>query len=395
MTVIVGFTFGGTATLVGDILASSNSPARRYIAIPTVDDPEQTLWEQLGYAPGLVQKLAFISPFLCVAWAGSQEGAARVVEEMEFVAGKGPVPKTSFLEYMDTIPNDSQTGSPSFIVLAVYDSGEVELLARNARSIKQLPDEMEAFCAGSGWPEAADLIRKRGALRESGPPGEIALGLAQKLAGTFHGRESAPHPDESRVNPLRKTAQYGAGFEVAILRNGRIEPEAETTLLFWTGRLLETGTLILSPPKLFIRRDFQRGKLVLRSMRIRKSWSLIATSPRSDQSCINVPRVDTAEARTPDVVSGVSRSDWPKFPTRYEVHVIRLSIDNGPTVHVTATRPPSDTSDRTLIFIEIPRRTVVLLNPLPTVALHRDLQQQFTSVDVRAMASQLEDRESG
>ena len=115
----------------------------------------------LGYSPGLVQKLAFFSPYLCVAWAGSLDGAARVIQEMEFVAGKESVSKESFLDYMDTIRNDSQTGAPSFIILVVYKGGEVELLARNATEVRGLPPGMRAFSAGTGAFEASHLLRNR------------------------------------------------------------------------------------------------------------------------------------------------------------------------------------------------------------------------------------------
>lgn len=380
MTIIAGFTWNSTAALVGDILASSQFEPSVYIPVPTIEDPEQKLWEELGYAAGLFQKLAFVSPYLCVAWSGGREAAARVVDELTHLSGAGPVPKAPFLEYMDQIPNDSQTRSPSLIILAIYDDGEVELVARNAREVvKGLPSGMRAFCAGAGWRDAADLLIKRGALRESGSPTEIALSLAHKLAGTFHQRESPPGPNASRQNPLRMGAQYGAGFQVAILRNGRIEPEAHTTLQFWRGDLAKTGIFRLHSPTLFIRRDYQNGLLILRSARVHQLWSRCTMIPHDDQFCVAVPRVNEEAAKEPQNLKRLSPTAWPALTSAYEGQVIRVMNTDGRLLIITALQHPRRLHHHTTFFLESGKKSRVFVNSLSKRALELDLQREFAS----------------
>jgi hypothetical protein len=90
MTVIAGCNIMGKAGLMGDLLASRNGPPKGYLRIPMVEDPERVLWGQLGYSAGLFRKLFLVSPYLCIAWAGGREGAARIADEMSGVAGSGP-----------------------------------------------------------------------------------------------------------------------------------------------------------------------------------------------------------------------------------------------------------------------------------------------------------------
>jgi hypothetical protein len=380
MTVIAGFTFEDTAVLIGDILASSSASLSRYIPVPTVDDPRQTLWQKLGYSAGLFQKLAFISPYLCVAWSGEQQAAARIVDEMNHVAGSGPVPQKAFLEYMDEIPNDSQTSSPSIIALAVYEGGAAELVVRKVREIRNQPHGMKAYCGGSGWEDASDLFLRRGALREQGSPIETALGFAHKLAGIFHSRESSPGPNASMQNPLRRGAQYGAGYQVAVLRDGRIVPEAETTLQFWEGHVSKNGTLTLDPPTLFIRRDYRCTRLVLRSARIRRWWTSNTTISSSDnQFCVEVPRVDEDHSQNPDNITLVPHNQSPSFETTYEGQVIRLTVENGPAVMLSTLQRPQYLHQRTLSFSDVGGTTIVALNPPAAAGLRAFLQEQLGS----------------
>ncbi len=394
MTVIAGVTFAGTAVLVGDILASADASPRKYVPVPTVEDPEHLLWKQLGYAGGLFQKLALISPYLCIAWAGSSEGAARVAEEMRHSFGVGPVSQAALSEYMDDLPRDSQTAALSLIVLAIYEDGGVDLLARRCRAVKGLPAGMIAFCAGSGYQDAADLLWKRGAIRENGTKTDIALGLAHKLAGTFHARESAPNRSTSGQNPLLRGRQYGAGFGVAILRDGQIVLESNTTLQFWQARLSRKGTLELHLPELWIRRSYEGKRLLLRSARISPALSLDALVPRAiphaEQLCLSVPQVDEDAAAEPDSVTRLPAEAWPPFETEYEGQIIRVTVDEGPSLILSALQRPQHASHRNVSFAEIGNATLVSVNPLPIKALRSDLCGQLDSPSFRRLLADLQ-----
>ena len=163
MTVIAGFNIMGQAALIGDLLASTDGASKSYVPLPMVDDPERVLWKRLGYSAGLFRKLFLVSPFLCIAWSGGNKGAARIVDEMCYVAGSGPVPKDDFLKYMDDLRKEDQTSAIRLIALVIYDSGEVDLLATpGTYRIDGLPQGMYAFAAGAGWDHAAELVLRRG-----------------------------------------------------------------------------------------------------------------------------------------------------------------------------------------------------------------------------------------
>jgi hypothetical protein len=390
MTVIAGFTMPGGAALIGDVLASSDGRSDSYISIPTVDDPERRLWKKLNYSAGLFRKLIEISPYLCVAWSGGQGGAIRMAEDMRRVAGEGPVPKKAFQQHMDAISRCPVTARMSMIALAVYDTGETDMLARNVRSIDGIPNGMKAFCGGGGKFDAIDLIAHRGALREIGSDEELVLGLAHKLIGTFYGRESAPGDGASGQNPLRSATRYGGGYEVAFVRDGRIVCDGDTTVLFWKGHLSARGVLKLHPPKLFVRRAYVEGHLMLRWGSVGKSWSDSIEMPYADQHCVLVPQVDEPAASNPEQVRSVSSDLYPAFSALYEASIVNLTAQNGPKYILTATQSPLEGHTRNLSFVDGSHSTQLVLNRLAVDdGLRFFLQRSLKSAAFRRVKTKL------
>jgi hypothetical protein len=256
MTLVAGFVSGSRPFIVGDLLISG--PEReKDTHIPTAGSVERVFPRGSGFSiVGLKQKVAIVSDHCVIAWAGSQLGAAQVINELRARA------RHRRLDYESvTMARREFTAKYSALgfaaIVGIANERHVDLRHFGGETL-ETKAVGKVFAAGTGIGGLRNVLANPISFdRVTGNPRPLELGIAQAYLMTG----SLLQAEIISARPLLH--YFGGGYEVAALINGRFQKVDNTTYVFWRAQETPKG-VDFAMPACLIRQHYVDDLLVIR-----------------------------------------------------------------------------------------------------------------------------------